>query len=292
MVGEWDFDSITSRFADEGAQEAYVRGLKRLTTQAGGRRRPVHLGRHDGADGARRRARHDRLRAPLDRRPVPARGRSRRGAGRTSASASAATSASPATYIDDSAALHPEPDAWARSGGAAGIPSGSAPKTQRSAGAGGRRRPVRTGGRAGARQARLRGGARRGNGRAGRPGRCARRGCRGSRRGSACSTTAAAARAAGQRRAWHSDSELTADEIASYEFDHVAIATGARWRADGVGRWHAQPDRDRRRRAGAHARRPDGRAHGPAGSASSCSTTTTTTWAACSPSCSPRRGSP
>src|SRR5581483_11528981 len=28
MVGEWDFDSITSRFAGEGAQEAYVRGLK------------------------------------------------------------------------------------------------------------------------------------------------------------------------------------------------------------------------------------------------------------------------
>jgi dimethylamine/trimethylamine dehydrogenase len=37
------------------------------------------------------------------------------------------------------------------------------------------------------------------------------------------------------------DSELTADEIASYEFDHVALATGARWRADGVGRWHTSP---------------------------------------------------
>ena len=33
MVGEWDFDSITSRFADEGAQEVYVRGLKQLTTK-------------------------------------------------------------------------------------------------------------------------------------------------------------------------------------------------------------------------------------------------------------------
>jgi len=37
------------------------------------------------------------------------------------------------------------------------------------------------------------------------------------------------------------DSELSADEIASYEFDHVALATGARWRADGVGRWHTSP---------------------------------------------------
>ena len=33
MVGEWDFDSVTARFADEGAQEAYVRGLKQLTSK-------------------------------------------------------------------------------------------------------------------------------------------------------------------------------------------------------------------------------------------------------------------
>lgn len=33
MVGDWDFDSITSRFADEGAEEAYVRGLKELTSK-------------------------------------------------------------------------------------------------------------------------------------------------------------------------------------------------------------------------------------------------------------------
>ena len=33
MVGEWDFDSITSRFSDEAAQEAYVRGLKQLTSK-------------------------------------------------------------------------------------------------------------------------------------------------------------------------------------------------------------------------------------------------------------------
>ena len=36
-------------------------------------------------------------------------------------------------------------------------------------------------------------------------------------------------------------SELTADEVLEYGFDHVAIATGARWRSDGVGRWHARP---------------------------------------------------
>ena len=36
-------------------------------------------------------------------------------------------------------------------------------------------------------------------------------------------------------------SRLDAAEILSYDFDHVALATGSRWRGDGVGRWHARP---------------------------------------------------
>jgi dimethylamine/trimethylamine dehydrogenase len=35
--------------------------------------------------------------------------------------------------------------------------------------------------------------------------------------------------------------EVTASEILDYDFGHVAVATGARWRADGVGRYHTQP---------------------------------------------------
>ncbi len=35
--------------------------------------------------------------------------------------------------------------------------------------------------------------------------------------------------------------EVTADEILDYDFDHVAVASGARWRADGVGRHHTRP---------------------------------------------------
>ncbi|KAA0273412.1 MAG: FAD-dependent oxidoreductase [Acidobacteria bacterium] len=35
--------------------------------------------------------------------------------------------------------------------------------------------------------------------------------------------------------------EVTADEILGYDFDHVAIATGSRWRTDGVGRHHTLP---------------------------------------------------
>jgi dimethylamine/trimethylamine dehydrogenase len=34
---------------------------------------------------------------------------------------------------------------------------------------------------------------------------------------------------------------VTAEEILGYDFDHVAVATGARWRADGVGRFHTHP---------------------------------------------------
>jgi dimethylamine/trimethylamine dehydrogenase len=39
------------------------------------------------------------------------------------------------------------------------------------------------------------------------------------------------------------ESEVAADEVRDYGFDHVAVATGARWRADGVGRWHTRPPR-------------------------------------------------
>ena len=34
---------------------------------------------------------------------------------------------------------------------------------------------------------------------------------------------------------------VTAEEILGYDFAHVAVATGARWRADGVGRQHTKP---------------------------------------------------
>jgi len=36
-------------------------------------------------------------------------------------------------------------------------------------------------------------------------------------------------------------SPMTADEILGLGFDHIAVATGARWRNDGVGRWHTRP---------------------------------------------------
>ncbi len=40
---------------------------------------------------------------------------------------------------------------------------------------------------------------------------------------------------------WYLESTLTAAEILEYGFRHVAVATGARWRADGVGHHHRSP---------------------------------------------------
>lgn len=37
------------------------------------------------------------------------------------------------------------------------------------------------------------------------------------------------------------ESPMTVDEVLGYGFDHVAVATGAAWRSDGVGRWHLHP---------------------------------------------------
>jgi dimethylamine/trimethylamine dehydrogenase len=39
----------------------------------------------------------------------------------------------------------------------------------------------------------------------------------------------------------HRESPMTADEALEYDFAHIAVATGASWRADGVGRWHTRP---------------------------------------------------
>jgi dimethylamine/trimethylamine dehydrogenase len=41
--------------------------------------------------------------------------------------------------------------------------------------------------------------------------------------------------------AYHLQSPMTAGEALDYGFDHIAVATGASWRADGVGRWHTRP---------------------------------------------------
>ena len=68
----WDNDSGTSRFAEEGFQEPYVAGVKKLTTQAGGRRRPLHLAGYHGVAGQPRHPGFDRRGAAVHRRSLPA----------------------------------------------------------------------------------------------------------------------------------------------------------------------------------------------------------------------------
>jgi len=36
------------------------------------------------------------------------------------------------------------------------------------------------------------------------------------------------------------ESEMTADEVLTYDFTHLVVATGSTWRRDGVGRWHTR----------------------------------------------------
>ena len=87
--------------------------------QAGGRRRPLHLARHDGVADQARRPRLHRRGAAVDRRPVPAEEDRGRAGSTTSANASAATCACRATTRRPTCAAR-RTRRWARSGGAAG----------------------------------------------------------------------------------------------------------------------------------------------------------------------------
>ena len=85
----------------------------------------------------------------------------------------------------------------------------------------------------------------------------------------------------GERLAVPRQPAVGAPTCASSAPSTCSIATGARWRRDGIGRWHVATDRGPRRRAGAHPGRPDAR-RAPGGRGRASSTTTTTTWAPCS----------
>ncbi|WP_343292845.1 NADH:flavin oxidoreductase [Vandammella animalimorsus] len=98
------------------------------------------------------------------------------------------------------------------------------------------------------------------------------------------------------------DSPLSAQDVLAFGMAHVAIATGAHWRCDGVGRVHRQPcpfwaeptprawsasiPCSNRGAAAVHAALAANHAQGaPPKAPWSCSTTTATTWPACWPSC-------
>ncbi len=153
MVGDWDFDSLTSRFGDEASQEQYVKGLKQFTTKP-----VVGVGRFTSPDTMVRMVREGMLdmigsARPSDRRPVPAE-EDRRGPVGRHPRVHRLQHLRLGRLHQDAAALHPESDHGR------GVAARLAPRTDpgedhRVVGARRRCRPDRAGGRDVARPARL-----------------------------------------------------------------------------------------------------------------------------------------
>ncbi|MEI9904623.1 MAG: hypothetical protein WDN06_12100 [Asticcacaulis sp.] len=70
-LADWSNDSVTARFADEGAQERYTAFVKSVTSKPVVAW-PFHLARRHGQPDPARRARPDRGSQAIDRRSVPA----------------------------------------------------------------------------------------------------------------------------------------------------------------------------------------------------------------------------
>ncbi|MGZ4431405.1 MAG: oxidoreductase, partial [Gaiellales bacterium] len=237
MVGGWDFDSITSRFADEGAQEAYVRGLKQLTSKP-----VVGVGRFTSADTMVRMIREGVLDLIGAARPsiadpfLPRKIEEGRWedirecigcnicvAGDFTITPLRCTQ-NPTMGEEWRRGWHPE-RIRPKTTDAKVLVVGAGPAGLEAAQALGKRgyevvlaeATGELGGRV-VREARL-------------PGLSAWIRVLDYRKGQLD-------RLPNVELAFHSP--LTAEEIVSYQFDHVALATGARWRADGVGRWHTR----------------------------------------------------
>ena len=238
MVGEWDFDSLTSRFAEEGAQEEYVRGLRALTSKP-----VVGVGRFTSADTMVRMVRDGVLDMIGSARPsiadpfLPKKIEEGRWddirecigcnicvTGDATATPIRCTQ-NPSMGEEWRRGWHPE-RIRPRASDASVLVVGGGPAGLEAAMMLGKRgyevvlaeAGEDVGGRVVA-EARL-------------PG------------------LAAWIRVVDYRRAQLArltnvevgvGSRLTAAEALSYEFDHIAVATGAHWRADGVGRWHTRP---------------------------------------------------
>jgi dimethylamine/trimethylamine dehydrogenase len=237
MVGEWDFDSITSRFAGEAAQEAWVRGLKQLTTKP-----VVGVGRFTSADTMVRMIREGVLDLIGSARPsiadpfLPRKIEEGRwedireciGCNICVTGDSLITplrcTQNPTMGEEWRRGWHPE-RIRPRGSDARVLVVGAGPAGLEAAQALGKRgyEVVLTeatdalGGRV-AREARL-------------PGLAPWIRVLDYRRGQI-------ERLSNVEVAFNS--RLGGEEIVSYGFDHVALATGARWRSDGVGRWHVK----------------------------------------------------
>ncbi len=238
MVGDWDFDSISSRFADEGAQEPYVRGLKQLTTKP-----VVGVGRFTSPDTMVRMIRDGVLDLIGSARPsiadpfLPRKIEEGRFEDIRECIGCNICVTGDSTFTPIRCTQNPSMgEEWRRgwhpermrpkASDAKVLVVGGGPAGLEAAMSLGRRgyevvlaeATDALGGRV-AREARL-------------PGLAAWIRVLDYRRGQ-IDRLANVEVALGSR--------LDAAEILSYDFDHVAVATGARWRTDGAGRWHHHP---------------------------------------------------
>ena len=108
MVGVWEDDSLHVALRPRGVDGGALPRDQAADVEAGRRRRPAHLARHDGAAGPRRRARPDRRGAALDRRSVPA-GEDRGGPARGHPRVHRLQHLRHRRLDDDADPLHPEP---------------------------------------------------------------------------------------------------------------------------------------------------------------------------------------
>ena len=238
VLGSWEDDSVTARFGDEAAQEAHVRGLKALTSKP-----VVGVGRFTSPDTMVRMVSSGVLDMIGAARPsiadpfLPRKIEEGRLRGHPRVHRLQHLRCRGLHDVADP--LHPEPVDGR--GVAPWLAPGADPAAhQRREGARRRRRPGGSRGRAEPRQARVRGDPGGPLGPARRPGRAARRGCP----GWPATIRVADYRLAQLRRLRNveqAEGEVTAEEILDYDFAHVAVATGARWRDDGVGRFHTRP---------------------------------------------------
>jgi dimethylamine/trimethylamine dehydrogenase len=239
MVGDWDFDSLTSRFSEEGSQEPYVRGLKALTSKP-----VVGVGRFTSADTMVRMVRDGVLDMIGSARPsiadpfLPNKIRDGRWedirecigcnicvAGDWTNTSMRCTQ-NPTMGEEWRRGWHPE-RIRAKESGAKVLVVGAGPAGLEAAMSLGQRgyevvlaeaAPRELGGRV-TLEARL--------------------------PGLAAWIRVVDYRLAQLRRLRNVElarrSTVTAEEVLRYDFDHVAVATGARWRADGVGRASLDP---------------------------------------------------
>ena len=255
MVGFWPDDSVTSRFGQEAWTEERFRGLKQLTSKpvvgVGWLTSPdtmVRLVRDGVLDliGAARPSIADPF---LPRKIEEGRLEDIRECIGCNICVTGDWTATPIRCTQNPSMGEEWRRGW--------HPERFRPQGSEREGARRRRRPCGARGGDGARPARLRGRARRGDARAGRARAAARRGCPGlaawirvvdyRRRSSAqLPNVDAGARERGRP-------PTTSSASAS---QHVAVATGSRWRRDGVGRRHTQPLAARPGAGDAHPGRP------------------------------------